>query len=318
MLRSRKAQAAILGVCLAVVAAAEIAVMAAKPGWGVTFLAPSSSVTPPVTPSPVLPGDLAQTAGAQHLMAEAAASAQPVNNIIPTPAFPVASPGSPFPSLVPTNILLPTITWLPFPTITPTLWPTAAMYPFATPTQTPVPPTPTPTPIPPPPIISRAEWGAEAPAGSYRFHEPTRIMLHHDGVVFEDNAAERLRAIQRYAVRSHGWVDIPYHYLIDRVGNIYEGRPPLAVGDTATAYDPTGHVLITVLGDYNVQEVDARQLEAIITLATWLSASYGIPPQNIAGHRDYAVTSCPGAHLYAYLSSGYIIEAVAQRLPEMP
>ena len=143
-------------------------------------------------------------------------------------------------------------------------------------------------------------------------------MLHHDGVVFEDNAAERLRAIQRYSINTHGWVDIPYHYLIDREGNIYEGRPPYAVGDTATAYDPTGHILITVLGDYNVQEVDARQIEAIITLATWLSASYGIPPQNIAGHRDYAVTSCPGAHLYAYLSNGYITGEVARRLAEQP
>lgn len=102
------------------------------------------------------------------------------------------------------------------------------------------------------------------------------------------------------------------------MGTSYEGRPVSAVGDTATDYNPVGHILITVLGNYNVQEVTPPELEAIVTLATWLSASYGIPPQNIAGHHDYALTSCPGDHLYAYLSSGYIAGAIAQRLLELP
>jgi N-acetyl-anhydromuramyl-L-alanine amidase AmpD len=113
-------------------------------------------------------------------------------------------------------------------------------------------------------------------------------------------------------------VDIPYHYLIDLEGNIYEGRPAWAIGDTATDYDPTGHILITLLGNYDKQTVDPRQLEAIVILATWLSASYSISPQHIVGHRDYALTSCPGDSLYSYLASGFIAREVAERLLSLP
>jgi N-acetyl-anhydromuramyl-L-alanine amidase AmpD len=111
-----------------------------------------------------------------------------------------------------------------------------------------------------------------------------------------------------------GWVDIPYHFLIDREGNIYVARPLQYVGDTATEYDPTGHALITLMGNYNVQEVNQAQLAAIVDLAAWICYKNEIPPQTIKGHRDYAATSCPGTNLYVYLTNGYIVNAVEERL----
>lgn len=148
----------------------------------------------------------------------------------------------------------------------------------------------------------------------YRPHTVERITVHHDGAEFHGGARARLRGLQSWSRRVRGWVDIPYHFLIDLEGNIYEARPLQFVGDTATAYDPTGHALITVMGNYNTQEINQAQLGAIVDLASWLSYEFSISPQLIRGHRDYAATSCPGTHLYQYLTNGHIVSAVERRL----
>jgi hypothetical protein len=151
-------------------------------------------------------------------------------------------------------------------------------------------------------------------AEGYVPHTLDRITLHHDGAEFYGGAEARLRGLQSWSRRVRGWVDIPYHFLIDLQGNIYQARPLAYVGDTATEYDPTGHALITVMGNYNIQEVNPAQLTAIVDLAAWICYEYDIPPQQIRGHRDYAATSCPGANLYLYLTNGYIVSAVQERL----
>jgi hypothetical protein len=36
----------------------------------------------------------------------------------------------------------------------------------------------------------------------------------------------------------------------------------------------------------------------------WAAQNFRIKSDTLAGHRDFAQTSCPGANLYAHLSSG--------------
>ena len=127
------------------------------------------------------------------------------------------------------------------------------------------------------------------------------------------------------------WPDIPYHFLIDLQGTIYIGRPINAAGDTNTLYDPTGHALIAVLGDYDRQRPNQDQLGAIVALMAWIADEYDIPATRIAGHRDFVPVNaegkhwdkhtrveitCPGAHLYALLHSGYFQAEVQRRLEE--
>ena len=230
----------------------------------------------------------------------------------------------------PQRISTPTATTTPTATPSP---PTATPVP---PTATPVPPTPTctatptptttptPTPISLPPqeaqgppqkpqVISRAEWGSMEITEGYAPHTLDRITIHHDGSEFYGDAVARMRSLQSGS-RNRGWVDIPYHFLIDLDGKIYEGRPLQFVGDTATEYDPTGHALITVMGNYEFQEINQAQLAAVVDLASWLCYEYSIPPELIKGHRDYAATACPGSNLYLYLTNGYIVSAVQERL----
>jgi hypothetical protein len=36
----------------------------------------------------------------------------------------------------------------------------------------------------------------------------------------------------------------------------------------------------------------------------WAAQRYGIATETLAGHKDFAATSCPGANLHAHLTSG--------------
>jgi hypothetical protein len=113
-----------------------------------------------------------------------------------------------------------------------------------------------------------------------------------------------LRHDQRYHQDQKGWIDIAYHVGVDRNGNLYELRNPAIAGDTATDYDTTGHFLVLCEGDFDQEAVSEAQLHGTAVVFAWAAKSFGVATNTLAGHRDFAQTSCPGANLYAHLSSG--------------
>jgi hypothetical protein len=86
--------------------------------------------------------------------------------------------------------------------------------------------------------------------------------------------------------------------MIDAHGHVYAARPVQYVGDTFTSYDPAGHFLAMCDGHFDEQPIPEPQLQALADLLAWASAEYGVSLDTIAGHRDYASTSCPGNDLY--------------------
>lgn len=166
-------------------------------------------------------------------------------------------------------------------------------------------------------IIPREEWKA-APAKPFQSHIPEKITIHHEGTVFDPakkNAAEHIKNVQTWGMgKDRNWADMPYHFMIDFDGNIYEGRNVFTTGETATTYNPEGHLLITCLGNFEVQEVTEKQLESLINLIAYCCEKYNISPDTISGHKDFAETACPGKNLYSYIQSGYLVEQVKQKL----
>jgi hypothetical protein len=166
-------------------------------------------------------------------------------------------------------------------------------------------------------IISRSEWNANAPR-PYKQHVPLRLTIHHEGTKFEakDDAAKHIRNVQVWGMgKDRNWADIPYHFLIAPDGKIYEGRDVYTVGETNTEYDPEGHLLVTLLGNFEVQEVPSEQLSALTRLIAYCSKKYNLPVETIASHKDYSKqTSCPGKNLYKFLENGYIREKVKKLL----
>lgn len=168
------------------------------------------------------------------------------------------------------------------------------------------------------PIISRDAWQAK-PAKSYIKHKIERVTVHHEGgriLKVEEDATQRLRNIQSWCMGpDRNWTDIPYHYLIAPDGTVYEGRDVLTVGETNTNYDPTGHLLISFLGNYNEQEMNENLENVLVNLLTHFCEKYNICPETIATHRDYTEhTNCPGQNLYPYFENKSIITRVKQHI----
>ncbi len=166
-----------------------------------------------------------------------------------------------------------------------------------------------------PVIVAVEQWGGTRSDPSIgKKHRPAQITLHHGGVAFlrDKDPQQYLRNLQSWSRGTRKWSDIPYHYLIDLDGRVYEGRDIAIAGDTNTNYDPTGHALIVVLGNFEEVEVNQAQLDAVVSTMAMLAKQFKISPDKIAGHKDFSAdTSCPGKSLYPYLQSGYFRQQVA-------
>ena len=168
-------------------------------------------------------------------------------------------------------------------------------------------------------VVKREAWGWQDNSATLPEHRIEKITIHHGGEKFSDDRdpVQYLRALQSWSRSDKDWIDIPYHFVIDLQGTVYEARPLKYPGDTNTSYDPTGHALIQVVGDYRYRELSAAQLTAVIQLSAMLARRYEVPVSDIRGHQDYAPgeTVCPGEGIYRYLRDGTISDGVAAKAP---
>ncbi|MFL6673755.1 MAG: peptidoglycan recognition family protein [Massilia sp.] len=169
-------------------------------------------------------------------------------------------------------------------------------------------------------IVPVSAWGGTpADPALARKQAVTHITLHHQGEPFKPGTdpQQYLRNLQSWSRATKHWLDIPYHYIIDLDGRIYAGRDINYAGDTNTDYDPMGHALIEVVGNFEEVEPNQKQLDAVVDLMAMLAAKYHVPPERIASHRDYsAQTVCPGENLYRYVKAGYFRDKVRERLTQ--
>jgi hypothetical protein len=149
-------------------------------------------------------------------------------------------------------------------------------------------------------------------------HRITHVTLHHTGDAQplrpQDDPAAKLRGLQAWGASDRNWWDVPYHYLLDLEGRIYEGRDYHFMGETNTAYDPGGHFLISVIGNYERQEATPAQLASIADMMAWAIKEFDVPLDRIGGHYNYANTGCPGQHLKKHLEDGTLRRMVSERL----
>jgi hypothetical protein len=161
-------------------------------------------------------------------------------------------------------------------------------------------------------ILSRADWNAQPPAVEMKTHQPGRITIHHTAVKQnpQRTLAQKLQALQKFSQNPGtlgngkpklAWPDVPYHYYIDCHGQVGEGREVKFVGDTNTKYDPTGHALVVLEGNFEEEQPTEAQLVALRKMIAWLSERYQVPPELLGSHKDFAETLCPGKNLQALL-----------------
>ncbi|MEM1269600.1 MAG: N-acetylmuramoyl-L-alanine amidase [Bacteroidota bacterium] len=179
--------------------------------------------------------------------------------------------------------------------------------------------------VDPPVLNTRADWGARSFSGtpvplarpSYDF-----MTFHHAAGFSASNLTDGIRqvkAIQTFHQNGRGWSDIGYHFVIDKAGNIFQGRPflnaetpwedgPALVQGAHAGGANTGNIGICLLGCYHPpegstcrDEISDAALQSYIDLFAFLSDRYGVDASRIRGHRDFGSTACPGDNNYALL-----------------
>lgn len=185
-----------------------------------------------------------------------------------------------------------------------------------------------------PRVITRNQWGADE---SIRCQEPTYdnglggITIHHTAGRNDYSRAESagiVRAIYTYHSQTLGWCDIGYNALVDKYGQIFEGRyggldQPVQGAHAGGFNENTSGVAI--MGDYQVEQPTDASIEATGRFVGWRARIAGLDPRGhttmysegteftpyalgeevqlpiVFAHRDVGNTSCPGDAAYAQM-----------------
>jgi hypothetical protein len=168
-------------------------------------------------------------------------------------------------------------------------------------------------------MVTVQEWGGTAAPSGSSSHRITHVTVHHQGEIWPEDkeVGPYLRALQRWSREARGWSDIPYHYIVAPDGTVYRARPESRPGDTNTEYDPRGHVLVMLLGNFEVQSPTARQWESSVALLAHLLSVHGLSAAALGTHRDYSgQTVCPGANLSRRFDELRALVAARVRQPQ--
>ncbi len=154
------------------------------------------------------------------------------------------------------------------------------------------------------PIIRRAEWQAAPPREPYTPHEPKAITLHHTQGNYPQTAAAGLNEvqfIQDYHQNAKKWIDIGYHFLVDPLGNIYEGRPIKVLGAHVSGHN-TANIGISVMGNYHKPAHNVftdKSKDSFVAVGRYILGTYDVSVSSFYAHRDIGNSDCPGDDLYA-------------------
>ena len=150
--------------------------------------------------------------------------------------------------------------------------------------------------------IPRSRWTR---AGVGRNVDPmggiNRITLHHEGwhpIAFDDynSTIARLELI-RTSHCSRGFADIGYHFIIDRAGRVYEGRPLQYQGAHVRQHHNEHNLGIMCLGNFEVQTPTDAQLRSLAATVSRLRQRFKVSYGRIYTHRELTPTACPGKNM---------------------
>ena len=185
----------------------------------------------------------------------------------------------------------------------------------------------------PPPIVPRDAWGAAAvpPRSAPRYGVVQAGFVHHTVTANEygpQDSAAIVLGIAKYHRDTNGWNDIGYNFLVDRYGQVFEGRAggvdQAVVGAHAQGYNAES-TSVAQIGTFTAGGITPEAMGATAQLLGWKLSLHGVPVQGtvvlrsgggslnrfpagtpvtvnrICGHRDGDATSCPGDALYVQL-----------------
>ncbi|WP_290342032.1 N-acetylmuramoyl-L-alanine amidase [Corynebacterium auris] len=179
-----------------------------------------------------------------------------------------------------------------------------------------------------PNVISRAAWGAGYNSDP-TYTEVTAATVHHtagSNNYTEAQAPGIVRGIWNYHANQLGWGDVGYNAMVDKFGNIYEGRTgglDRGVQGAHVGGFNQNTWGVSMLGNYEQVRPTPAALQAMGEIIGWKAAVAGFDPNgrgyhfaesnfsgsrynagqgayfpNINAHRDFHFNACPGDFLY--------------------
>ena len=161
-------------------------------------------------------------------------------------------------------------------------------------------------------IRSRSEWGAQPPTSSPRTAGSgvSLTVVHHTATPNDyrpDQVPARMRSMQSYH-QGLGWADLGYNIVVDRFGQVWEGRAGgldrAVIGAHASGFN-AGSFGVAVIGNFVNAAPTQASLDSLARVIGWKAAIHGFDPGGtvdfngalrpvVIGHRDVGRTACPG------------------------
>jgi hypothetical protein len=182
-------------------------------------------------------------------------------------------------------------------------------------------------------VTPRAGWGASRckPRKTAGYGTADLAFVHHTDTLNGYSRAQSASVVLGVCLfhrNVNRWNDIGYNFLVDRYGQVFEGRAggieAPVVGAQAGGFNlfSTG---IAAIGTFTSQRFSPAGMNSLAELLAWKLSLIGMPAEgtvtvpsdggpftpfrrgtpvtlnHIAGHRDADSTACPGSALYAQL-----------------
>ncbi len=170
-------------------------------------------------------------------------------------------------------------------------------------------------------ICTRGCWAARAPRCSItQMGSLIRGTIHHTANAGDYNTSSQsqsagfVRSVQNYHMDVNGWCDIGYHFLVDKLGNIFEGRSGSMSGLPQGAHDGcnSSSFGFNLMGYYHspyYQQPTSESRDRLYKTIAWRMPSSWSPYGSgtycgvggvgtLCGHKNEKATACPGDNMY--------------------
>jgi hypothetical protein len=187
-----------------------------------------------------------------------------------------------------------------------------------------------------PRIITREQWGANPRLMNCTPDVADFLdvgFVHHtagSNAYTRSQADDVVRGVYAYHTQGRGWCDIGYNFLVDRYGDIFEGRSggitENVIGAAQMGFN-TGAFSVSLMGTFDVSRPPAATIRSLERVLAWRLDVAHVNPLGyaemtsgggsttryrkgtvvrlhvISGHRDTGLTACPGGGTYRMLPS---------------
>ena len=187
---------------------------------------------------------------------------------------------------------------------------------------------------PAPKIIPRSAWDPQGrcrPRSTSGLGRIQMAFVHHTVSLngySRSQAAGMVLGVCLFHRNGNGWNDMGYNFLVDRYGQVFEGRAggvdQPVIGAQAGGFN-TPSTGVSMIGEFSRVAPPKAAMNSLAKLLAWKLSIHGVPAKGhttvvsaggsstgyrtdarirlnrISGHRDADLTECPGAALYRRL-----------------